>query len=271
MAEDIGVFTGAEHQPFELGSGEAGAALLIHGFPGTPAEVRPLGTWLAGLGWFVQGILLPGFGTDIPNLKDRSRCDWVAAAEDAWQALADRGGPRTAIGYSMGAAVAMHLDFQPADRLVLAAPFWRFGGLLPRLVPIIQRFKPELAPFKKANFSDPRLREQLGRILPDADLDDPQVQQAVRERFVLPMRAADELIRIGSEAYHRAEMLACDCLILQGSNDTLVRPDASRKLAGRLRRGKTIYQEVDAGHDLLASAHLEVYRAIENFLETGEV
>jgi len=30
-----------EHQPFTLGDGSA-VALLIHGFPGTPAEVRPL-------------------------------------------------------------------------------------------------------------------------------------------------------------------------------------------------------------------------------------
>jgi alpha-beta hydrolase superfamily lysophospholipase len=53
-------FQGPEHLPF-LWPGGQPAALLVHGFPGTPAEMRPLGEALHQAGWTAQGILLPGF------------------------------------------------------------------------------------------------------------------------------------------------------------------------------------------------------------------
>ena len=42
-------FTGPEHQAFILRGGEP-AALLIHGFPGTPREMRPLAETLHAQG-----------------------------------------------------------------------------------------------------------------------------------------------------------------------------------------------------------------------------
>src|SRR5271154_6266158 len=47
--------------PFELGIGP-GACLLVHGFTGTPWDVRPLGEALAAGGFRVRGIPLPGHG-----------------------------------------------------------------------------------------------------------------------------------------------------------------------------------------------------------------
>ncbi len=58
-------FDAPEHQPFFWRSGEA-AILMVHGFPGTPKEVRPLARQLYGEGWTVQGLLLPGFGRERP-------------------------------------------------------------------------------------------------------------------------------------------------------------------------------------------------------------
>ena len=39
MQTEFRPYSGPEHQPFEFGDGPNGA-LLIHGFPGTPAEMR---------------------------------------------------------------------------------------------------------------------------------------------------------------------------------------------------------------------------------------
>lgn len=61
--ESLQPYNTPEHRPFTLGEG-AGAALLIHGFPGTPAEVRPLAQALSERGWKVRAPLLPGFGTE---------------------------------------------------------------------------------------------------------------------------------------------------------------------------------------------------------------
>ena len=54
-------FDGSEHRSF-LWKGSDSAALLVHGFPGTPAEMRPLGTVLRNAGWTVRGLMLPGLG-----------------------------------------------------------------------------------------------------------------------------------------------------------------------------------------------------------------
>ena len=67
-------FQGDEHQPFHWNGGQP-AALLVHGFPGTPAEMRPLGTALHQAGWTVYGPLLPGFGPDIVTLFERDSVD----------------------------------------------------------------------------------------------------------------------------------------------------------------------------------------------------
>lgn len=40
-------FAGSEHEAFQL-DGEQSAALLVHGFPGTPAEVHTLAEALHG-------------------------------------------------------------------------------------------------------------------------------------------------------------------------------------------------------------------------------
>src|SRR5215470_1737870 len=48
--------------PFEL-PGDRGACLVIHGFTGTPWDVRPLGEALSRAGIAVQAPRLPGHGT----------------------------------------------------------------------------------------------------------------------------------------------------------------------------------------------------------------
>ena len=61
---ELRAYQGPEHEPFFWEAGEP-AALLVHGFPGTPAEMRPLGEVLHEAGWTVHGVLLPGFGPQI--------------------------------------------------------------------------------------------------------------------------------------------------------------------------------------------------------------
>ncbi|MGV2435662.1 MAG UNVERIFIED_CONTAM: hypothetical protein LVT10_12975 [Anaerolineae bacterium] len=52
-------FQGQEHLPFTLeGSGKT-AALLVHGFPGSAAEMRPIGDILHAQGITARGVLLP--------------------------------------------------------------------------------------------------------------------------------------------------------------------------------------------------------------------
>ena len=78
----LDMFGGPEHAPFLLNGGEP-AALLVHGFGGTPAEMRGLAEALNRAGWTAQGILLPGFGADMPSLFRRRHAEWTAAVVGA--------------------------------------------------------------------------------------------------------------------------------------------------------------------------------------------
>jgi esterase/lipase len=60
----IQVFKGRDHQPSPLAEGQP-AALLVHGFPGTLAEMKPLDQLLNLAGWTIKGLLFPGFGSQL--------------------------------------------------------------------------------------------------------------------------------------------------------------------------------------------------------------
>ncbi len=82
-----GWFAGPEHAAFELvpePDETRGGALLLHGFGGTPAEMRPLAQAEVQRGLFAHASLLPGFGADIHQLAGVSADDWLAVASHAW-------------------------------------------------------------------------------------------------------------------------------------------------------------------------------------------
>ena len=250
--ESLQPYNTPEHRPFTLGEGP-GVALLIHGFPGTPAEVRPLAQALFERGWKVRAPLLPGFGTDIPNLNLRRGKDWIGAAAEEWLKLQAEGEVRLLVGYSMGAAVALHVaKGQPPDKLALISPFWRAPGWIPWLVPLARRLTPNLRLFKKADFNDERLRQMFATIIPEANLDDPEVQAFIRDRFILPLAAMEEVLHMGRNAFRIANRIGSKTLIIQGAQDPIVRAADSKRLARRMKIPQEHYIEIDASHDLLA-------------------
>src|SRR5262245_58641905 len=82
--------------------GDGPGCLLLHGFTGTPAEMRPIGERLAASGYAVRAPLLPGHGALVEDLARTSWRDWFAAAEEDWTELGKRGKPRAVAGLSMG-------------------------------------------------------------------------------------------------------------------------------------------------------------------------
>lgn len=268
-ASETTFFGEPEHQPFTLGEGPTGV-LLIHGFVGTPAEMRPLGERLAGAGFSAQGILLPGFGPEIVKLQETNRQQWLSAAGAAWKEVRARHESAVLIGFSMGGSIAMHLAaMNPPDALVLLAPFWQMGGWQFRLLPLLKHIVPSVAPFEKANFNDPAVRDQVSAIAPGIDLTDPETQRFLRKDIRLPLRTIDEVRQIGLEAGRLAPRIAARTLILQGESDVTVSPGTTRRLANRLA-GPVTYKEVPGDHGFVRLSPDEPYHIvgdIMNFLE----
>lgn len=246
----LSLFDGDKHRPFLWEAGKP-AALLLHGFLGTPAEFRPLAGELLQAGWTVQGLLLPGFGAQIDSLFERRYAEWIEAASAALAGLQKEHEPVLLVGFSMGGAVALNVaaERRPSG-LVLLAPFWRRGNVQQRAIwEVIRRLRPHFRPFEKADFADPRLRESLGGLAPDLDLDDPEIREGLRQ-FRAPSSLLEQVLGLGRSARRLAPQANVPTLVLQGMRDESVRPEWTRDLL-RLLPGPIHYHELDAEHKLL--------------------
>jgi carboxylesterase len=108
------VLPGAE--PFRFDAGPTGA-LLIHGFTGCPASLRPMGRWLAQHGVSTVGPRLAGHGTSWEDLEGTTWQDWEREAEQALADIGSRCQDVIVVGLSMGGAMALHLAVKRSDRL----------------------------------------------------------------------------------------------------------------------------------------------------------
>ncbi len=93
------VIDGAE--PWSAEGGPVGV-LVLHGFTGNPSSVRGLAEAFAGAGYSVEMPRLPGHGTSIEDLMDKTWADWSAEAEAALGRLAQRTQTQFVAGLSMG-------------------------------------------------------------------------------------------------------------------------------------------------------------------------
>src|SRR6476469_3635383 len=97
-------------EPFTLCPPDAPVAcLLIHGFTGSPPEMRWLGTYLAERGVHVNGVRLAGHGTRPEELNDLTWRDWLRSASEGLEKLKRNGRKVVIIGFSMGGLLGMQL------------------------------------------------------------------------------------------------------------------------------------------------------------------
>ncbi|MGZ8484968.1 MAG: alpha/beta hydrolase [Candidatus Binatia bacterium] len=264
-------FDGDDHGSFLWQEGDP-AALLLHGFPGTPAEMRPLGTVLRDAGWTVHGLMLPGLGADFARLEERNFHDWADAATHAMAELKRKHSVVILVGYSMGGALALHtaLEQRPAG-LVLLAPFWSFGeGWLRMLWPVVNFLVRRVKPLKYADFSAMNVRLGVQRMFKDIDLKNPQIQQALRQ-ITVSMNSIAQVRHLGLSAFERATEIDVPTLVIQGNQDNVVRSACTARLINRLPNRGVQYQELNAEHDLVdpeSSAWNEVKDSLLIFAES---
>jgi carboxylesterase len=266
--QSLRLFEGSEHRPFYWPRGRRGA-LLIHGFPGTPAEMLPLARVLRGRGWSVCAPLLPGLGPDIERLSECRAQDWLGAVVRSAIQLSSMHQPFVILGYSMGAALAAQAATQVrSEGLILLAPFWRLGGAwVPGIWPLVRLFLRRIRPLRKADFDDPQLRRGIAEFMPELDLGNPDVQGALRE-FVVPSSLIDALSEAGKSLGRAAPLVRAPALVVQGRQDQLVKVEQTRRLLSRIG-GRVTYVEIEAAHDLLRPADSRsdrLTKAVESFV-----
>ena len=196
--------------PFLFEGGELGC-LLVHGFSGSPPEMRPMGEFLAGKGLTVLGVRLAGHGTTPEDMARTTWRDWVASAEEGLQELQGRCRKVFAIGLSMGGLIALHLaaNYPLAGIIAMATPAyiadWRF-----RLLPLAQYLVRWVTPQIESDLTDP---EAEGRIFS---------YQVIPTRCLVSLRQLLHLVR------GELPQVKAPALIMQGEKDRHIPPDSAR-------------------------------------------
>lgn len=74
-------------EPYRFPGTNDTAVLLIHGYTGSPSELRELGERLHYKGYTVQGLLLNGHGTNPEDLDGVTYEKWTQSVKSAASAL----------------------------------------------------------------------------------------------------------------------------------------------------------------------------------------
>ena len=103
-------------EPFFFPGGRTGV-LLIHGFTGTPKEMRWMGEYLNQQGLTCLGIRLTGHATDIEDMRRSHWTDWAASVEDGIQLLSGSVDRIYLVGLSMGGVLSLLMSTKFAEHV----------------------------------------------------------------------------------------------------------------------------------------------------------
>jgi len=242
----------ARYQPFALTHrdepGERPGILMIHGFTGTPDELRPTAHLAHEAGFDVEVMNLPGMASDIARFREVGRQEWVEAVCRTWESFTERYRRRVLLGYSLGGALSIIASAsRPADAMILMAPLIRIADPRAFVLPLAKYIIREMAPFQRLDFDHPDIREFFHRALPGLDLDDERVRDAIRNEFIMPTRLVDDCRIVGREAGRRAGDIREPVTIFQGRPDAIVGHRNSRWLVDHLG-GPVTYHELPGDH-----------------------
>ncbi len=123
-------------------AGGRNGVLLLHGFTGTPAEMKYLGGRLLSEGYSVYAPRYPGHGTNIYEMAATSSRDWITAAREALIGLRSFCDEVSCVGLSMGGIIGILLAAEYRfKRLALLSTPCALRERSIYLAPVIGRFK----------------------------------------------------------------------------------------------------------------------------------
>ncbi len=247
----VPLFTHPDHLPFLFKGGKP-AALLVHGFPGTALEMRHIGRRLQDDGWTVQGLCLPGFGMDLAEVIHHDNEDWVDNLQENLQNLRNQGHtPLLLVGFSFGGGLAMQAAArEKPDALVLIAPLvWHEPPWAKIMADFARAMMPvSVHPFHRLPMDSPKLKTEFHQYLPEIDLENPEHTKEL-VHLEIPLYILDQIREVGRKALKAAPQVDMPTLLIQGTSDSVIRPERTRKLEKELS-GAVTFAQVSGPHSL---------------------
>ena len=219
--------------PFTLRPAEPGglgAVLLLHGFTGSPWEVRLLGESLAARGFVVHAPRLPGHGSTPEAMETAGLSHWVDATLAALDELAARHEAVSIVGLSMGALLGVVAAARRAAAvrgLVLLAPVARLRRPSARLLRALRKTGvPALLP------------AWVRKHTTDLELDDERAAAPILPRY--PLARVLDLFALQDLADELAPRVACPALVFAAASDHVVDLRGVEALQRRLARSRLV-------------------------------
>ncbi len=185
--------------------------LLIHGFKGSPHEMKFLGEKIAAHGYSISIPRLPGHGTVIEDLTRVTGRDWLTAAREALVELKSHCREVSIAGLSMGGILTLLLarDF-PVKKIILLSVPRTIKEKSIYLAPFIGLFKKIL------------WREDATKGLASEEA------RRVHECYSsgTPIRQSWHLFRLIKKAMKALPRIDADLLVIQSTEDRVIPPDS---------------------------------------------
>ena len=213
-------------------------ALLLHGLPGSAAETRPMGEYLAARGMTVRCPLLTGHGRTEADLLRIHWQQWVSDAERELDNLRKRCNRVFVAGLSLGSLLTLWLgaSYPHLDGLIAMASGVKVKSRLAPLTLLLRYF---------LRFVPPSLTE-------GDDLGDPDANQRIWCYDRLTMQAAAQFYLLQRRVLGALPTIRHPLLIFQGLRDPKVPAEAARLLYDRVASvDRTLVWLENSGHNLL--------------------
>ena len=180
--------------------------LLLHGFPGSPASLRPWGEVLAQRSWTVRVPRLPGHGTRWQDMNITRWEDWYSEADRNLRELSSRCDRVFVGGLSMGGSLTLRLAQehpQAISGLILVNPSVHTERLDRHLLPVV----------KHLVGSFPGISNDIAK---------PGVDEIPYDRT--PLKAAASLMELWSVIKRDIASVHQPLLLLRSAQDHVVEP-----------------------------------------------
>jgi carboxylesterase len=201
----LAIMEGAE--PFFLCGGDRGI-LLVHGFTGSPSEMRQLGESFNRQGYTVMGPRLCGHGTTVEEMALTGWPHWYSAVEDGYHILKCMCKSVVVVGLSMGGLMALKLAAEyPVDKVVsINTPIYLYDRRI-RLLPFYRLFR-RFAPKKQRNY---------------------QVESRYNVSYpATPLTSLNSLLDFIKHVARQLDKIAVPVLVIQSRREHTVKPESAR-------------------------------------------
>lgn len=238
-------------EPFLFSGGPVGC-LLIHGFTGTPKEMRPLGEHLADAGYTALGVRLTGHATDLEDLRRARYQDWIADVEGGYHMLRQNCAQVFVMGLSMGGVLALTLAAQ-----------YPVGGIVVMSTPYRLKADPRL-PFAKP----------LSLIMKDVpkgprNWDDPELERDHISYPAYPTRGVAELRDLIQACQPALARVSAPILLIYSKQDQSVAPANAEEIHSRVAsKDKHILWLERSSHQIARDSESAIaFAAVGKFLD----